>query len=59
MQNKSPSTQRTDFNLRAVKTDDNIEIRARQKEDFWYATDGDAKDCNQEETSVCSGQTPV
>ena len=34
MQNKSPSTQRTNFSLRVVKTDDNIEIRARRKKTF-------------------------
>ena len=35
-----------DFNLRDVKTYDNIESRARQKEDSWKATDDNTEVCN-------------
>ena len=57
--NISPSTQRIDFGLRAIKTYSNTESRARCKEDSWEATDNDIKGYNQEGTSICSGQTPV
>ena len=56
-QNISPSTQRTYFDLRVVKTYDNAESRAGRKEDSWEATNGDAKGCNQEGTSAHSRQT--
>ena len=57
--NTSPSTQRTNFGLSDVKTYDNAESRARHKENYWEATDGDAEGCNQEGTLARSGQTPV
>ena len=58
-QNTSTSTQRSDFDLRAVKTYSSTESRARCKEDSWEATDGNAEGCNQEGTSAHSGQTSV
>ena len=45
-QNISPSTQRIDFGLRAVKTYDNAESSVGCKEDSWEAMDGDAEGCN-------------
>ena len=57
--NISPSTQRTDFDLRVVKTYDNAESRARHKEDFWEATDDNDEGCNQGVTSPFSRQTPI
>ena len=58
-QNISPSTQRTDSGLRAVKTYDNDKCHARLKEDSWEVTDGNAEGCSQKATSVHSGQTLV
>ena len=55
----SPSTQRTNCGLRAVKIDGNAESRARHKEDSWDVIDGDVEDCNQEGTSACSKYTLV
>ena len=58
-QNTSPSTQRTDYDMRVVKTYNNTESRARLKEDSWEATDDSTEGCNQEGTSTSSGQTLV
>ena len=58
-QNKSPKTQQTDCSLRAMKTDDNTEIRTGHKEDSWDTTNDDTEGCNQEETSARSEQTLV
>ena len=46
-QNTSPSTQRTDCSLKAMKTYDNAESRAGHKEDYWEATDGNTEGCTQ------------
>ena len=53
--NTSLSTQRTDFDLKAVTTYDNIESSVGHKEDSWEATDNDAEGCNQEGTSARNG----
>ena len=58
-QNMSPSTQREDSSLRAVKTYDNAESRAGRKEDSWEVTNSDANGCNQEATLAYSRQTSV
>ena len=58
-QNTSPSTQQTDFSLRAVKTYGNVENRVGCKEDPREVMDGDTEGCNQEGTSACSEQTSV
>ena len=58
-ENTSPSTQRTDFSLRAVKTYNNTESHAGRKENSWEAADGNVEGCNQEGTSTRNGQTPV
>ena len=45
-QNISPSTQRTDCSLSAMKTYGNIESHVGCKGDSWEATDGSTKGCN-------------
>ena len=45
--NSSPSTQQTDFVLRAVKTYGNIESHAGGEEKSWEATNDEAEGCNQ------------
>ena len=57
--NISPSTQRIDYGLRALKTYGNTKSRAGCKEDSWEATDSSIEGYNQEGTSACSGQTLV
>ena len=37
-QNTSPSTEQTNYDLKIVKTYDNVESRAGRKEDSWEAT---------------------
>ena len=49
-QNTSPSTQRTNCGLRAVKTYGNVESRARCKEDYREAMNSSTEGCNQEGT---------
>ena len=53
-QNTSPITQQTDFGLRAMKTYDNTESRARNEENSWEAMDDNIEGCNQEDTSARS-----
>ena len=55
-QNMSPSTQRIDSSLRAMKTYNNVKSHAGRKEDSLEVTEGDAKGCNQEGTSARSGR---
>ena len=58
-QKTSPSTQRIDCGLSAMKTYDNADSGARCEEDSLEAMDGNTKGYNQEGTSARSRQTSV
>ena len=45
-QNTSPSTEQANYNLKIVKTYDNIKSRAGRKEDSWEATEDSTEGYN-------------